>query len=311
MDEAACALPASVGDALREGRSRLQAACVAEPGLEASLLLSHVLAKTRGQVYADPRAGLSRAKAAEYLALVQRRCHREPTAYITGSKSWRDLDLYVDRNVLIPRPETELLADLAIQITHELALPRAVVADIGTGSGALAIAIARAVPKATVYALDNARSALRVARCNVDAFAPGNVQVLESDLLAALPEPAQVVVANLPYIPSGEIAQLAPELAFEPRSALDGGADGLRPIAALLEQAGRCAHTPRALILECGHNQAPAIRALATAIWKSARISVHHDLAGVGRMVTIRSGGVRSHSVAMPGLQRQRNSIQT
>jgi release factor glutamine methyltransferase len=270
----------------------LLAANVPEPGLEASLLLAHVLETNRARLHADPGAPLSPAQAAVYLALVRRRSYREPTAYITGSKSWWDLELHVDRNVLIPRPETELLVELAIQEARQLDLARPVVADVGTGSGALAIAIACALPNAEVYALESARGALRTAARNIAQHTPGKVCLLESDLASALPELAQIVVANLPYIPSAEIAGLAPELAYEPRTALDGGADGLRPIAALLEQVARWYQPPTALLLECGYKQPPSTRALALGIWPSAAIEVHHDLASMERMVVVRPTGI-------------------
>jgi release factor glutamine methyltransferase len=291
MEQTALALPLNVGDALREARSQLLAANVPELGLEASLLLAHVLATSRAWLHARPQVRLSSAQAAAYLALVRRRCYREPTAYITGSKSWWDLELSVDRNVLIPRPETEVLADAAIRIARYTDLASPAVADVGTGSGALAIAIARALPNAGVYALETARGALRSAARNVAQYAPGRVRLLESDLVAALREPVHIVVANLPYIPSAEISSLAPELAYEPRTALDGGADGLRPIAALLQQIARWSQAPLAILLECGHDQAPSIRALAQALWPPGQITVQHDLAGVERVVDIQPRG--------------------
>jgi release factor glutamine methyltransferase len=115
---------------------------------------------------------------------------------------------------------------------------------------------------------------------------------VHSDLLAAVPEPVQVIVANLPYIPSADIAGLAPELAFEPRTALDGGADGLRAIAALLVQVARWPQAPEAILLECGHNQAPSIRALAQATWPAALFTAHRDLAGIERLVAIHPGAI-------------------
>jgi release factor glutamine methyltransferase len=290
MEQPALALPRSVGEALSEARLRLQAADVPEPGLEASLLLAHVLGTTRAALYAEPRAALTRAHAATYLALVQRRCHREPAAYITGSKLWWDLDLYVDRKVLIPRPETEMLAELAIASCRGLGTARPVVVDVGTGSGALAIAVARGVPSAAVHALDNAEGALRVARRNAATYAPGRIDLRASDLAAALPEPAQVIVANLPYIPTAQIAQLAPELAYEPIWALDGGEDGLRPIAALLQQIARWPVAPSTILLECGHDQAGAVRQAALACWPFASAGVRRDLAGIDRVVVIQPG---------------------
>jgi release factor glutamine methyltransferase len=281
-------LPLLVRDALQEGRARLEAVGVPESGLEAAVLLAHVLHRSRGSLHADPSAPLSRAQAAGYLALVQRRCYREPTAYITGRKSWWDLELEVNRNDLIPRPETELLADLAIRITREGALAAPAVADVGTGSGALAIAIARALPHAIIYALDNAKGALRTAQRNAGALAPGRVYVLESELIDALPVRAQIVVANLPYIPSADIEGLAPEIAFEPRGALDGGRDGLRPIAALLQRVAGWSAAPLAILLECGHDQTPAIRSIVWELWPSASVTTYRDLAGVERVVVIR-----------------------
>ena len=207
-----------------------------------------------------------------------------------GSREWLDFTLIVDRNVLIPRPETESLAEAALVELRSRAavaptLPAAV--DVGTGSGALAIALARGVAGASIYATDSSGPALGVARRNASLLGVPAITFLQCDLLAGLPWPADLVVANLPYIPTADLATLEPELGYEPRAALDGGADGLQAIAALFRQAPTCLVPGATLLLECGHDQAGRVIALARRTWPEAVASGFADLAGIDRFVRL------------------------
>jgi release factor glutamine methyltransferase len=281
-------LPQTVGTASLAARSALAAHSVPEPSLEASVLLGHVLDRPRAWLLAHPDCTLSRADSTRFQALVERRCRREPSAYITGEKHWLDLVLNVNRNVLIPRPETELLAAEAIACTAELAAAKrapVVVADIGTGRGALAIAVARSCPDARVYATDVSHGALRLARANAARWHVAGIRFLRGNLLQALPEPPDIVVANLPYVPSGELAGLEPELAFEPVGALDGGPVGLHVVRALLAQARGLLCQGAALLLECGAGQAGAISSAIATNWPGSRVRVSRDYAGIERVV--------------------------
>ena len=272
-------------------RGGLAAAAVPSSGLEAQLLLAHVLNRGRGWLLAHPRHVPSDLERLIFGALVARRVRREPYAYLIGSRDWLDLTLAVDRNVLIPRPETEILAEAALaELRSRAAADPAhspVSVDVGTGSGALAIAMARGVAGISTYATDSSGAALRVARRSAALLGVPGIAFLECDLLTCMPLPADLVVANLPYIPTADLAALEPELGYEPRAALDGGADGLEAIAALLRQAPAYLAPGGTLLLECGHDQAGRVIDLARSVWPDVAGSSFADLAGIARFVRL------------------------
>ena len=266
---------------------------VPSSGLEAQLLLSHVLDRGRGWLLAYPEYLPNDLERTLFEALTARRVRREPHAYLVGSRDWLDFALVVDRNVLIPRPETEILAEAALAELRSRAGGEGdatrppVAVDVGTGSGALAIAMARGSTSVSVYATDSSAAALRVARRNASLLGLPSIAFLECDLLAGLPLPADLVVANLPYIPTADLAALEPELGYEPRAALDGGADGLDAIAALLRQAPTHLAPGATLLLECGHDQAGRIINLARNVLPEVDGSSFADLAGIARFVRL------------------------
>jgi release factor glutamine methyltransferase len=267
--------------AARDARLILERAGVPDPAFEAEYLARVAGSLTRAAYFADtplPQGALD-----TYDALIGRRARREPTAYLTGTREFFGLDFRVTPDVLIPRPETELLVEAAIEALD--ALPKgAVAADIGTGSGCIAVSIAHARRNATVLASDASDAALAVARQNARRHnAP--VRFLRGDLAGAIGH-ADVVVANLPYIPSGDIAGLEPELRdWEPRLALDGGNDGLSLIRPLIAD---CASRlrPRVLALEVAMGQAREVAAIAAET--GARAEIRLDLAGIERVVLAR-----------------------
>lgn len=271
------------------GRRRLEAAGIVEAALEAGLLLGHVLRLDRMGLLMHGSSVPSPVESAEFQALVTRRIRREPLAYLVGCKSWLDFDLTVDRNVLIPRPETEILAGLAIAATRQMRRAREkapLVVDVGTGSGALAIALARACPEARVVGIDAGAGVLRTARANCHRLASGRVILREGDLLPT-DLMVDILVANLPYIPTAELAGLEPELAYEPRLALDGGPDGLRLIEALLDQ-GRGSLAPGGvMLLECHYDQGNRVVGMARARFPGSAISLQSDLAGIMRFARV------------------------
>jgi len=279
----------TVRDALLAGRALLCSAGLTDPHLESRLLLQHVLQISHAALYAHPEKRLSATESSVFEALITRRARREPYAYLVGAQSWLDFELCVDRNVLIPRPETEQLVQLAVEVLEDGRRATVewapVVVDVGTGSGAIAIAVARAFPEASVFATDVSVGALSTAAANVARLAPGRVTLLAGDLLEPIPYRAALLVANLPYIPSGEIGQLEPELRYEPCQALDGGRDGLEAIRALLEEAPLALAPGAHIVLECGHNQARAIEALALSDPRYAAVRIVRDLGSVERFV--------------------------
>ena len=271
------------------GRRRLESAGIGEAALEAGLLLGHVLRLDRMGLLMHGSSVPSALESAEFQALVARRLRREPMSYLVGSKNWLDFNLTVDRNVLVPRPETEILAGLAIEATRQVGRAREyapLVVDVGTGSGALAIAVARACPEARVLAIDTGAGALRTARENCRRLAPEHVILREGDLLP--PDlTVDVLVANLPYIPTGELAGLEPELAYEPRLALDGGPDGLRLIEALLGEARGSLAPGGVMLLECHYDQGDRVAGMARARFPGSVVSLHPDLAGILRFARV------------------------
>jgi release factor glutamine methyltransferase len=271
----------SVGAALRDATAQLDASSDT-PRLDAELLLADVLGCGRERLILDRDLPLEPAHAERFAALLARRQAREPIAYILGRREFRYLTLTVDRRVLIPRPETELLVEAALQ------LPRgASVLDVGTGSGAIALALKHERPDLDVAGVDISPDAVVVARGNARRL---NLEVSfnVSDLLGDAR--ADAVLANLPYVSDG--AELIADVGrYEPARALRGGADGLDVIRRLTGIIGErpAADRPALVALEVGADQGPAVAALvATAGY--VRVRVETDLAGLDRLVV---GSVR------------------
>ena len=272
---------------LAQATTVLENAGIEESRLDAELLLVHALGMTRAQLYTYPQSHLSPAELVRYRQLVARRARREPVAYIVGHQEFYGLDLFVDSRVLIPRPETELLVEKAIEISQR----QSVVADVGTGSGAIAISLAVHPPQAQVYATDASPAALEVAARNCRRHGvEDRVHLLQGLMLEPLPEPVDLVVANLPYVSQAELVQLPPEISiYEPREALDGGPDGLNCIRCLLAQAeeGRL-KSGGVVLLEIGATQGQAVLALAKRRFPAARVEIARDYAGLDRVVIVR-----------------------
>lgn len=224
-------------------------------------------------------------------ALLARRLRREPTAYIIGQREFYDLELKVTSAAPIPRPETELLVDEALAQARRLqpTCPRPHIVDVGTGCGAIALAVSTRLAAARVTAIDTSRAALDLARRNTERLGLSErVRFTLGDLLSPLDEGADIIVANLPYVPSGEWEGLAPEIrSYEPRAALDGGPDGLQFIARLLNEAPTHLRSPGALILEIGDDEGAPVTALAREAFRAAAIAVKKDLASLDRAVVI------------------------
>ncbi|MBI4321843.1 MAG: peptide chain release factor N(5)-glutamine methyltransferase [Chloroflexi bacterium] len=260
--------------------------------LEAEVLLCHQLRISRAQLHAHLDESLDLEMARRYGFLVERRAAHEPVAYIVGHKEFFGLDFVVDRRVLIPRPETELLVETVLSglgqgrgvINHAPTL-----ADVGTGSGAIAISLAVRLPQARIFAADASTDALEVAAINCTRHGvQDRVTLLQGDLLEPVPSLVDVIVANLPYIPSDQLAILPPDIRdYEPLSALDGGADGLDRYRRLFQQSPDYLHRPGLLVAEFGIGQGPAIRHLAAGAFPAATIQLLPDLAGIDRVVLV------------------------
>ena len=275
--------------ALRAAIARLDAAGVDAPASTARQLLSVATNRPREWLLAHDDETLPEAQARALETLLARVAAREPLAYVLGERGFHGLTLKIDPRALIPRPETEMLVDLALAAVRALPAGAAVI-DVGTGSGAAAIAIALGAPTARVIACDVSADALSLARENAERLG-ARVSFVESDLLSNVPDPAPIVVANLPYVTREEIDMLPPEIqAHEPRVALDGGTDGLDLVRRLLAQlsaepARRAAL--RHVWLEVGASQGPAALALARAAFPDARTRILQDLARLDRVIAI------------------------
>ncbi len=266
---------------------------VESPRLQVELLLAHVLNLPRLKLYLDFERRLTEPELAALRALVQRRGAREPLQYLIGSTSFCGLELRVTPDVLVPRPETELLAERAWTLLASLDSRPATALDFGTGSGCLAIALAARCPHATITALDVSPTALAVARGNAERHGVGErVQFVAGDGFAALPAGARfdLIVANPPYIPSAELARLQPEVReHEPHGALDGGVDGLDFIRRLAAEGAPWLRPAGRLLLEFGDGQSePAASLFAAHGW--AVEAVENDLTSRPRILVARVG---------------------
>jgi len=229
---------------------------VPSPRYTIELMLAEVMQKTRMQLYLEFDQPVTDPVMDKLRPLVKRRAEGEPIEYLLGGTTFAGHRIAVTPDVLIPRPETEILLDEAVKLIDPNGLP---VLDVGTGSGILPLALAKKFPQLEIFTVDVSPAALALARKN--CAGAGKITFLESDLMenATLPEKFQMIVANLPYIPSGDIATLQREVRHEPRLALDGGADGLDLVRRLITQsAGRT----RYLALELGDNQAAEAKTL-------------------------------------------------
>ncbi len=277
-----------VKEVLGQATHRLESEAVDSPRLDAELLLAHVLNVNRAAILAWPERRLTPKQLTRFRDLVARRARREPLAYIVGHREFYDLDFAVDANVLIPRPETELLVEHALQIARQRTTP-VKIADVGSGSGAIAVTMAAHLPQAIVYALDDAAGPLAVTAENARRHGvAGRVLCLQGDLLAPLPEPVDLVTANLPYVTTAEWEDLPPEIrAFEPRTALDGGPDGLALIRRLLATVRPCLKPDGSVLLEIGADQGDAVTTLAREHSPQAIVRLVQDYAGLDRLVVV------------------------
>ncbi len=276
------------GEALTLAESRLRDNGIESPRFDADLLLTHVLGTNRALLLAHLDRPLSPEQQARFHKLVARRADREPLAYLLGHREFYGLDFLVDPRVLIPRPETEHLVEEALRLAARLP-PSLRLADVGTGSGAIAVALAVHLPQATVYALDASAEALAMAAANAQRHGvSGRVRCLAGDLLTPLPEAVHLIVANLPYVARDEWAALAPEIReHEPRQALDGGPDGLNLIRRLLATAPSHLCPGGAVLLEIGAGQGAAVIALARRHFPQAAVRLLPDYAGLDRVVVV------------------------
>lgn len=270
---------------LGEATDALEGAGIEAARQDAEWLLASVLGLERFGLYLDPGRVLSAAEALSYRALVARRAARVPLQHLLGFEEFHGLRLAVTPDVLIPRPETEGLVQWALESLRDE--PAAVVADVGTGSGAIACALAQSRPELRVLAVERSLPALAVASFNVRRLGlSGRVQVLAGDLLEPFAHLAlDLVIANPPYIPTAVVASLPPEVSrFEPRQALDGGPDGMAVLRRIITEAPSVLRPRGWLMMEIGGEQAGPLASLLAAEGFTG-IQARRDLAGRERYI--------------------------
>ena len=291
----------TLAETLHAATARLRAGAIDDgpiddARLEAELLLRHVLGLSREALLTRLREPLPAAARSAFDALLRRRLAREPSAYIVGHKEFYGLKLVCTPAALIPRPETELLVDEAIDWLQGRTARRSrtdrrpLVADVGTGNGAIAVALALRVPEAGIVATDTSRPALTLARRNAKAHGVAvRIAFLQGDLLTPLRGRFDLIVANLPYVPSRLYRKLAPELRqHEPEAALHAGRRGTALIEALLAQAAGPLQPGGLLLAEHAWNQGRRLREVARAAFPRAAVETKRDLAGRQRLVVVR-----------------------
>ena len=276
----------TVREALRLANLVLREAQIETPRLDAEVLLAHHLGISRSQLLARLDFALDAEMEDGYRALVERRSLHEPVAYIIGYKEFYGLKIQVDRRVPIPRPETEILVEATLAWARQGKSP---VIEVGTGSGAVAVALAVNLPQAEIYATDLSPAALEVAEENYRRHnVLDRIFLLEGDLLEPLPEPVALVVANLPYLSHQDLEGAPPEVAkYEPRRAFDGGLNGLDHYRRLFAQAPSHLLPGANIYLEVGASQAQAINRIAREEFPQAKVAVIKDLAGLDRVLFI------------------------
>ena len=285
----------TVAEHVVAARLRLGEAGIGAPdaALDAEVLARSLLGWDRARYLADAREAAPDWFAARYRGWLERRAAREPVSLIVGRREFWGLDFEVTPGVLTPRPETEWLVQEALACAADLPLPRApspVVVDVGTGSGCVAISLARELRDARVVATDVSRAALAVARRNASRLGvAGRIELVQGSLLEPIGAPIDLIASNPPYVPSASLGSLPPEVRdYEPALALDGGPDGLAVIRLLIDQAQRALAPGGWLVFEFGHGEEAGIRAALAHRPALELVRVRADLQGIPRTAVAR-----------------------
>jgi release factor glutamine methyltransferase len=278
---------------LRQAARRLVSSGIESGALDAEVLLGHVLDVRREQLIIAANGSLRETELRAYERLLSRRLEREPTAYITGKREFWSLDFHVTRDVLIPRTETELLVEIALGLATELSSSGPLhILDIGTGSGAIAIALATELASVKIVATDLSAAALAVAQGNAARNrVAGKIKFMQGDLFEtlAISEQFDLIISNPPYIRSIEIDELEPEVRdWEPRGALDGGLDGLNYYRRIAARAFHYLAPAGVLAVEIGTGMGEAVAALFKNSAGSAEVNIRRDYAAKERVVVAR-----------------------
>ena len=280
---------AVVREVIQQAHQTLEAAGIPDARLEAEVLVMSVMRMTRQNIFAQQETEVGSRLEQDLAVLLEQRLQRTPLAYILGYREFYGINVMVTPSVMVPRPETENMVEHTLFMalmgmeTREL-----VIADVGTGSGAIAVNLAIHLPSAKIYAVDISEPALDVAAYNIRGHSVADrIRLGHGDLLDPVPEPVDVIVANLPYIPTGRIPTLQPEVQQEPVIALDGGPDGLDLVRRLLAQAPEKLKTPGIILMEMDPEQFPAAEESARQHFPDADISAEQDLTHRDRILVV------------------------
>ena len=280
---------AVVREVIQQAHQTLEAAGIPDARLEAEVLVMSVMRMTRQNIFAQQETEVGSRLEQDLAVLLEQRLQRTPLAYILGYREFYGINVMVTPSVMVPRPETENMVEHTLFMalmgmeTREL-----VIADVGTGSGAIAVNLAIHLPSAKIYAVDISEPALDVAAYNIRGHSVADrIRLGHGDLLDPVPEPVDVIVANLPYIPTGRIPTLQPEVQQEPVIALDGGPDGLDLVRRLLAQAPEKLKTPGIILMELDPEQFPAAEESARQHFPDADISAEQDLTHRDRILVV------------------------
>ena len=280
---------------IQDTHRALEVVGIPDARLESEVMVMDVMRMPRQSIFAEQETEVSAQQQEQLATIIQRRLTREPLAYILNHREFYGVNLLVNSDVLIPRPETETMVEHALFMAlMGMESRELIIADVGTGSGAIAINLAIHLPAAHIYAIDAFDPTLDVAAYNIRMHnVTDRVTLLKGDLLEPLPQPVDVVVANLPYLPTARIPTLQPEVQWEPVAALDGGPDGLEHIRRLLQQASDSERLkPHGVILlEMDPEQMSDAQTAATRAFPDAEVSMEPDLSGRDRVLVVNLGG--------------------
>ena len=278
-------------EAWLRSRRQLEEAVILDAGIEAQALLRSALGIDQATFYAWPDYELSDEDAQAFQRMVERRIEGEPLSYITGHREFYGLDFVVTPDVLVPRQETEFLVEAVLAYARNNGNHALTIADIGTGSGCIAVALASHLPNATVYATDVSREALRVADENVRRHGmEERVHLLHGDLFQALDGPVDVLASNPPYLSSDEATDLPPDVQHEPSVALDGGSDGMDVLRRLIAGARQYLNPRGLLAFEIDPRRLDAVESLVGQAFPDDEVGIVRDHADLDRVVTVRVG---------------------
>jgi release factor glutamine methyltransferase len=259
------------------------------PHLEAEILLAHALALKRIELYTHHERILTEEELGRFKGLIQRRSQHEPIAYITGTQPFMSIEFFVDRSVLIPRPETEQLVEVAIDSLKRSSspTPRPTVVDIGTGCGVIAVSLAKFIPHAKIIGIDSSDQAVKIAQRNADHHKVSNkCQFIQGNMFAPLKEKVDMIISNPPYIPTDVIGTLDTDVKdWEPREALDGGKDGLDYIRKIITKAYDHLNSDGLLLVEIDHDQGQRAKDNAEKSEKYKKIKIFKDLNNKDRIL--------------------------